>query len=310
MNTNDEVITCDHGLEIHIRTDAEKKTISIQDFGIGMNETELADNIGTIARSGSKAFLSKMAEAEDSSKASSIIGQFGVGFYSSFMVSDNVEVFTQNAAGDQSMYWKADGTGSYSMSPADGVSRGTKVVLHLNDDTKEFCDAYTVERIIKRYSNFVSFPIFLNGKEINTVGALWAENPRSISDEQHDAFYKYIANAYDTPMCKLHFLADVPLSIQALFYVPERHSERFGGGRMEQGVSVYSRKVLIQQKSKDILPEWLRFVKGVVDSEDIPLHISRENMQDSQLIKRINTTLVKRLILSSKNFLRRIMKNI
>lgn len=153
-----------------------------------------------------------------------------------------------------------------------------------------------VEGIVKKYSNFVGFPIYLNDNKVNTVSALWSSEPSAVSDEQHLDFYRYIANAYDTPFFRMHFRTDAPIEIKALFYFPERHMEKYGMGRSDPGVSLYCRKVLIQAKCASILPEWLRFLKGVVDSEDIPLNISRENMQDSALISRMQNVLTKRII--------------
>ena len=230
-----------------------------------------------------------------------IIGQFGVGFYATFMVGDKVEVYTQAAEdkGDDtagSRYWVSDGSGSYEVSEIDRVTRGTRVVIHLKPEMKDYTEKYTIESIIKKYSNFVGFPIYLNGEKVNTVGAIWSLPPSSITEQQHTDFYKYYASAYDTPTYRLHFSIDAPLSLQALFYFPSHHMEKYGMGRMEPGVSLYSRKVLISAKSKLVLPEWLRWVKGVVDSEDLPLNISRENMQDSRLLKRINTILTKKII--------------
>jgi len=271
-------------------------TITIQDSGVGMTKDELISNLGTIARSGTKAFVE--ASKNVTGDVSNIIGQFGVGFYSSFMVSDKVDVYSMSAKKDETVahYWSSNGTGEYEISEATGVARGTKVIIHLKETEKQFSIKHTVEGIVKKYSNFVGFPIYLNDQKVNTVQALWAVEKDKITPEQHLEFYRYLANAYDTPYFTLQFRTDVPLDIKALFYFPERHLEKYGMGRSDPGVSLYCRKVLIQPKSKLVLPDWLRFVKGVVDSEDLPLNISRENMQDSQLIQRINNVLTKKII--------------
>jgi len=288
-------------LEIRMYVNEKENTLVIQDFGVGMTKAEMIENLGTIAKSGSKEFVQRAAEAKDGQAvdASNIIGQFGVGFYSLFMVSDDVRVFSKSAspdAEDVAHMWRSDGSGEYEINEAEGVQRGTKIVIKLKERAKQFAVKHVIEGIIKKYSNFVGFPISLNEKKINTVGALWSQDKNSISEEQHLEFYRYIANAYDSPYFHLQFQTDAPIDIRCLLYFPEKHLERFGMGRMEPGVSLYSRKVLIQAKCKQILPEWLRFIKGVVDSEDIPLNISRENMQDSALITRMSSVLTKKVI--------------
>jgi len=283
-------------LEIKIYVNEKANTVTIQDTGIGMTKEELISHLGTIARSGSKAFVEASKAA--SGDVSNIIGQFGVGFYSCFMVADKVDVYSKSAkkGEDVAHYWTSNGTGEYEISEAEGVSTGTKVIVHLKESNKQFAIKHVVEGIIKKYSNFVGFPISLNDQKVNTVQALWVMEKDKITPEQHLEFYRYMANAYDSPFFTLQFRTDAPVDIKALFYFPERHLEKYGMGRTEPGVSLYCRKVLIQPKSKLILPDWLRFVKGVVDSEDLPLNISRENMQDSQLIQRINNVLTKKII--------------
>ena len=303
QSNNRALLDSDRPFEVRIDLDKDANTLTIADTGVGMTEEELVSHLGTIARSGSKAFIQQMKAGGDSAPdVGNIIGQFGVGFYATFMVADKVEVYTQAAEdkGDGSTagsrYWVSDGSGSYEVSEIDRISRGTRVVIHLKADMKEYTDKYAIESIIKKYSNFVGFPIYLNGEKVNTVGAIWSQPPSSITEQQHTDFYKYYASAYDTPTYRLHFSIDAPLALQALFYFPSHHMEKYGMGRMEPGVSLYSRKVLISAKSKLVLPEWLRWVKGVVDSEDLPLNISRENMQDTRLLKRINTILTKKTI--------------
>lgn len=276
----------DRGLEIHIATDKDNRTLTIQDTGIGMTHDELISNLGTIARSGSKAFLEKIKENELSDDSTKIIGQFGVGFYSAFMVADKVEVFTKSYEINSSGYqWVSDGSGNYEISPADGVKPGTKIIMYLRRDCAEFSDETMVNNIVKKYSNFVGSPIFVNGKRINNIQPLWTLDAKDITAEQHAEFYRYISNAYDSPKFILHYTADVPLSIRALLYFPDEKPGLFEMSReTSAGVSLYSKKVLIKSKADNLLPKWLRFVKGVVDSEDIPLNLSRELLQNSALI--------------------------
>lgn len=293
---NTKELIGDEELQIRISLNEAENTITITDTGIGMSKDQLVQDLGTIARSGSKEFVEKLA---DEGGNQDIIGQFGVGFYSAFMVSNKVEVFTLSGDAEKDVnawHWSSDGEGVFDLSKAEGVNRGTKIIIHLKESCKEFSLKHQVEGIIKKHSNFVGFPIYLNGKELNQIGAVWTKDPQSIDEEEHTGFYRHIANAYDSPTYRLHFRTDAPIDINALFYFPERHMEKYGMGRLDPGVSLYCRKVLIEAECKQLLPEWLRFVKGVVDSEDIPLNISRENMQDSALIRRMNTVLTKKVI--------------
>ncbi|GAB9472496.1 Heat shock protein 75 kda, mitochondrial precursor [Globisporangium polare] len=285
--------------KIVITTNEAENTLTIMDTGIGMSKAELIENLGTIARSGSKAFLEQLKEKapnETGDALTGIIGKFGVGFYSAFMVADKVEVFSQSAAGTQGSVWSSDGSGSYEVAAASDVSRGSKIVIHLKESCKDYGTAARVESIIRRYSNFVSFPIVLNGETVNTVQALWTKSENEVTDEEYTEFYKFIANAFDDPAYRIIFKADAPIELKTLFFIGSSHSEKFGYARLEPGVSLYSRKVLIERNSPDILPDWLRFVRGVVDSEDLPLSLSREKMQDSRLILKIKDVLTRRII--------------
>jgi len=282
-------------LEINISVDDKKKTFTIQDYGIGMNKEELTQNLGKIGFSGTSEFLKVL---EDKDKATNLIGQFGVGFYSVFMVAKKVKVYSRSAkdSGSRGYVWESDGSGSYTLAEAEPVHRGTKIIAYLKQDAEEFCAKQTIENIVKTYSNFVGFPIYLNGAQINKVGALWVRSPREVTFDQHKEFYQFISKSYDSPLYILHAQTDLPLSLKFIFYVPETHMEKYGMGRQEIGVSLFSRKILIQAKCKGLLPEWLRFIKGVVDSEDVPLNLSREHLQDSALIKRLSGVLTKRFI--------------
>ncbi|KAE9353522.1 Chaperone protein [Phytophthora fragariae] len=286
--------------KIVITTDEKAGTLTITDTGVGMSKEELIENLGTIARSGSKAFLEQLKEgspSESGDALSGIIGKFGVGFYSAFMVADKVEVFSQSAVGGrQSHLWRSDGSGSYEVAEANDVTRGSKIVIHLKDSCKEFGTKAKVESIIRRYSNFVSFPIVLDGDTVNTVQALWTKSESDVTDEEYTEFYKFIANAFDEPAYRIIFKADAPIELKTLFFIGSSHTEKFGYARLEPGVSLYSRKVLIERNSPDILPDWMRFVRGVVDSEDLPLSLSREKMQDSRLIHKIRDVLTRRII--------------
>lgn len=282
-------------LEISIEVDDKEHTLTISDTGIGMTEQEVIDNIGTIAHSGSKNFIQQLASSDQ--KDLNLIGQFGVGFYSAFMVAKKVRLLTRSYLPDAAgCEWVSEGLGSYDLGPAEGLSRGTKLILELKDDAREFNNAERIKRIIRRYSNFVSFPIKVNGEQVNTVQAIWTRNKNEVTEEEYNDFYKFVSGAYDEPMYRLHFTIDAPLAINALLYVPKQNMERFGFGRMEPGVSIYSRKILIRQHDEDILPGWLRFVKGIVDSEDLPLNISRETTQDSALMNKLRRVITGRFL--------------
>ena len=283
--------------EINLTTDDAAKTFTIQDFGVGMTRAELIENLGTIAHSGSKAFLKALSESE--AKGTSLIGQFGVGFYSVFMVAKRVRVFAHSwRPAEPGQVWESDGSGSYTIEEAGGQRRGCKIVVELKDECREFSLASKIEGILKRYSSFVQFPINLNGKRVNTIQALWLRNKNEIKDEEYTEFYKFQANAFDAPRLRLHFSADAPLAINALLFVPEENPERFGLVRAEPAVALYCRKILIDPHPKDLLPEWLRFLKGVVDSEDLPLNISREMPQDRALIAKLGRVLTRRFLKS------------
>ncbi len=291
----DEVFDSQAALEINISVDDKEHTLTITDSGIGMTRDELEHNLGTIAHSGSKTFLTELSEG--AKKDVSLIGQFGVGFYAAFMVAKSVRVLSRSYHPDSEGYeWASDGTGSYTLAPSSGLHRGTKIIIELKDDAHEYADDGAIKRIIKQYSNFVPFPIKVTGEEVNTVQAVWTRSKGDIKDEEYTEFYKFIANAFDEPMSHLHFSADAPLAIKALLFVPETNIETMGFGRMEPGVSLYCQKVLIEQHSKEILPEWLRFVKGVIDCEDLPLNISRQALQDSALVAKIKKIITTRFL--------------
>lgn len=293
--TEKSVYQGDLPLEINIQTDSEAKTLTFIDYGIGMTREELTENLGTIARSGSKEFLEKLKESGESN--ASVIGQFGVGFYSAFMAAEKVEVYTHSwDESAENLMWSSDGQTGYTIDEAEEQQRGCKIVVHLKEDSADFGEEATLKGIIEKYSRFVSFPLKVNDEVVNTVDAIWLKSKKEISDEEYTEFYKYCAHAYDEPRHHLHFSSDAPIDINALLFVPAENQEKFGMGQMKSGVSLYCRKVLIDSEPTGLLPEWMRFLKGVVDSQDLPLNISRESMQDSALVQKLNRLLTKRFI--------------
>ena len=282
-------------LNITLELDKEAKTITLTDRGVGMTHDELVENLGTIAHSGTKAFLEQLKETGGS--PAGLIGQFGVGFYSAFMVADKVEVFSRSwKAGAQNLRWESDGKTGYEIEEVGELPRGVKIVLHLNEASADFTEEYKVKTLIERYSNFVGFPILLEGNRVNEVEALWLKNKSEVSEEEYKAFYQFACKGFDEPSYRLHFSADAPITINALIFAPGENPEKMGFGKVDGGVSLYCKKVLIDAEPKGLLPEWLRFVKGVVDSADLPLNISRETMQDSALVRKLNGVLSKRII--------------
>jgi len=281
-------------LEISIDCDDKKHTLTITDTGVGMSAAELETNLGTIAHSGSGNFLEELAEAAQ--KDVNLIGQFGVGFYSAFMAANKVTVQTRSWDGSEGHEWQSDGGGSYTISPCDGLHRGTRIIIDLKDDAHEYGQKFTIERIIKQYSTFIPFPVKVEGNKVNTVEAIWARSKSEITDEEYTEFYKFVGNAVDEPTYRLHFAADAPLAINALLFAPKENFESMGMGRIQPGVNLYCQKVLIDQHSENILPEWLRFVKGVVDSEDLPLNISRQSLQDNALVMKLRQVITKRFL--------------
>ncbi|GBE60259.1 heat shock protein [Babesia ovata] len=291
----------DVSYKIKISADPESKTFTIEDTGVGMSKDEIVNNLGTIAKSGSLAFLEDPSlNAKD--KANAIIGQFGVGFYSSFVVSKSVEVFTRSfdpEKGVKGYHWSSDGAGSFTIKEVDDLPRGTKIICHLRDDCLTFANTANVKRVAEKFSAFVNFPLYIQEKEsdveITTQKPLWMET--NASDEEHTKFFRYLNNAsWGEPMYKISFHSDAPLSIKSLFYIPEDAPSRLFQSSAEVGVSLHSRKILIQKSADAIIPKWLFFVKGVIDCEDIPLNVSRELVQDSQLVKKLANTVVKRIL--------------
>ena len=293
--TGNKINDPDLELQINITTDEEKKTITISDHGIGMDETELIENLGTIAHSGSKNFIKSISES--SQKETNLIGQFGVGFYSAFMVSDDVEVKTKSwKENSTTLSWLSDGKTGYEIREINAENRGTSITISLREEHEEFSKNDRVKEVLESYSSFVPFPIMLNGERVNNIEALWMKSKSDISEEDYTEFYKFAAKAFDVPRYRLHFNADAPLMINSLVFVPKENPEKFGFGQIDPGVALYCNKVLIDGQPKGLLPDWLRFLKGVIDSEDLPLNISRETMQDSALIRKLNRLITKRFI--------------
>jgi len=293
QNRGTPVSDPDLPLSIAITTDKDNATVTITDTGIGMTEAELVDNIGSIAHSGSEEFLSALGP--DAAKASSIIGRFGVGFYSVFMAGRKVVLTTRSATPDEPAWvWVSDGLGGYEMMEAEGdVPRGTSIEIHLKDDAKDFADPDHLKDTINRHSHFIPFPILVDGKRENTTPALWREPKTSVTPEQYKEFYSFLTHDPDAPAEIIHTNVDAPVQFSALVFVPAKADEFLGMRKFEGGLDLYARRVLIAKEAPELLPEYLRFCRGVVDTEDLPLNISRETLQENIVLRRIAQVVTK-----------------
>jgi molecular chaperone HtpG len=283
-------------LEIRIDFDDKKNTITISDTGIGMSHDELITNIGTIAKSGSEEFLKQLSENKEA--ANNIIGRFGVGFYSVFMVAKEVIIKSKSFIKDEpAVWWKSDGSGDYEIGQLyQPIKRGTTIEVYLRDDSKEFADKFRLQGIIKRHSNFISFPIYLKEEKINTIVAIWREPKSTIKQEQYNEFYKFLSHDTEEPLEVIHTSVDAPIQFNALLFIPKKSYEFWRFNRDDYGLDLYIRRVLIQHQNKDLLPEYLSFVKGVVDSEDLPLNISRETLQDNIIFTKIANSVTSNIL--------------
>lgn len=259
-----------------------------------MTGEELVENLGTIAHSGSKSFVEAIKAAKGN-LSEGLIGQFGVGFYSVFMVSDRVDVYTAGGDG-KGHHWSCDGSENFTIEDFDKKERGTKIVAKLKKECDEFSKVWRVKSILEKYSAYVDFPIELNGEKIGTHRAIWLKSKSELKKEDYDEFFKFHTHSAEEPIDCLHFKADAPVELNALIYIPASNPERLGFGKTECEVSLYCKKVLIDSRPEGLLPEWMRFAKGVIDSADIPLNISRESMQDSALVRKLGKVVTKRFL--------------
>ncbi len=306
MLTQDDVQDAQADLEIHIELDEAAKTLTISDTGIGMNHDEIIAGLGTIAKSGAKAFIDAMADKP--AEAAAIIGQFGVGFYSAFMVAKQVDVISRSYRPQaEAVKWSATGGANYTLETVEKDLRGTKVVLHLKDDEEEFTRPFRIKDIIRRHSDYVAFPIYVGDDEepTNKQQALWRRAPAEVKDEEYDSFYKMLTMDFAGANHHIHMRADVPMQFYALLFLPGSGQQNMFSPRKEPGLQLYARKVLIEEYNRDLLPEYLSFVAGVVDSEDLPLSVTRESIQATRVMASLKKA-IKRRVLSE---LKRMAKN-
>ena len=301
--TNQDVVDAQAELAIKIDVDPEAKTVVISDSGIGMNHDELIQNLGTIAHSGAKAF---MQNAANNGKAAleEIIGQFGVGFYSVFTVADEVTVTSRSYRPEDGAWsWKSTGDSQFTITPGEKAERGTSILIKLKEDANEFASTWKLESIVKKHSDYVSFPIYVKDasksdeepKIANRRTALWRQSPSKTEAKEYEEFYKQLTFDDAAPMGHIHFVTDAPVNIRSLLFIPSKRERKLMYANADFGLRLYSRKVLIQQRNKDLLPEYLRFIEGVVDSEDLPLNVSREMVQSNPVLRRMKTALTGRV---------------
>jgi molecular chaperone HtpG len=295
----------DAELRIELEYDKEARTITVRDNGIGMTRDEVVENIGTIARSGTRRFLESLSG--DARKDTQLIGQFGVGFYSAFIVADRVTLTSRKAGTDQGVRWESTGTGEYTIADVEDARRGTEVVLHLKSDESEFLSGWRLRDLVAKYSDHIGFPIRMkkegedaNGEweAVNHASALWARPKAELTDDDYKSFYKHISHDFNDPLAWSHNRVEGNQSWTSLLFVPERapFDAMWSGREDRKGLRLYIRRVFIMDASEQLLPPWLRFVRGVVDSDDLPLNVSREILQENRLVQQIRSGLVKRVL--------------
>ena len=302
---------------IDLELDDELKTLSIADTGVGMNEEDLISHLGTIARSGTKNFLSQLSG--DARRDSNLIGQFGVGFYSAFMVADSIEVISRKAGEEQAWRWVSDGQTGFEIEPAERLVAGTTVLLHFNEEGKQYANSWRLQEIVKKYSNHIAFPIFLtydksewNAEEkksiktrtteqVNAASALWRRPKNEITEEGYKELYKSLTGDSEDPLFWFHTKAEGSLEYPTLFYVPSKAPLDLYQAEYKAGVKLYVKRVFIMDDTRELLPQYLRFVRGIIDSEDLPLNVSREILQQSRVLATIRTASVKKILSELKN---------
>ena len=308
--TDAELASGDSEYQINIRFDKEAGTLTVADNGVGLNHQDLIDNLGTIASSGTAAFIEAVSDANKGKDGKSgdvnLIGQFGVGFYSSFMVADEVTVTTRKAGDDEGWIWKSDGMGEFTIEKAADAERGAEVTLHLKKEADEYLDATRLRHIVKTYSDHISFPISLTetgggeeapvGEKLNQASAIWVRPRGDVDEDAHKEFYHHVSHAIDDPWLTLHFRAEGMIEYTGLLYVPTSRPFDLFHPERKCSVKLYVKRVFITNDCEHLLPSWLRFLRGVIDSEDLPLNVSRELLQNNPVLARIKAGVTSRVL--------------
>ena len=313
MLTNDDVLDADAPLEIHISGNAEDNTIRITDTGIGLTHDEMVENLGVIAQSGARSFLERIEDA-NASVTTDLIGQFGVGFYSVFMVADRVEVTSRSYLPDEPAHtWISSGEDTFEIVPAEKDTRGTEILIHLREDAAEFAAEWKLQQVVRHHSDFVAFPIYVTDENaeadeeeastpepVNQRSALWRRPASEIDDEEYNNYFRSLTMDFDEPLMRIHAQGDAPIQYYALLFIPKSAERNMFSTRREPGLKLYARKVLIQEYTTDLLPEYLQFVQGVVDSEDLPLNVSRETVQANPQIAKLKQVITRKVLTELK----------
>jgi molecular chaperone HtpG len=297
MLTDRNVLEPERELAIYVTVDQEANKITVSDTGIGMTRGEIVQDLGVIAHSGAAAFLKQLEE--ERRPTLELIGQFGVGFYSVFMVADEVRVVSRSYRPDaEAVEWVSGGGARYEVTSSDKEGRGTRIEIQLKEDAAEFANPWRLEQIIKKHSDFVAFPIYVGDKKepVNRQTAIWRRAPQDLKDEEYEEFYKHLTLDPEKPLLHTHLVTDVPVNLRSILYVPARRERGLLGLRTDHGLRLYVHNVMIQEYNKDLLPNYFRFVDGVVESEDLPLNISRETIQSSPVGRRIQRALTRKLV--------------
>lgn len=302
MLTEKNVLDADAELKINITVDKDARTITIQDTGIGMTREEIIENLGTIAQSGARKFLE--AAKDQKEHATQVIGQFGVGFYSVFMVAESVRVTSRSYQPDAAaVSWYSVGEENFQVEHAEKANRGTKIEIKLKEEVAEFADEYRIKNIISKHSDYIGFPIYVGeGTDpVNKQTAIWRKPKQDVTDEQHKDFYRQLTLDFEEPLMHIHLVTDAPVQVYALLYFPSKSRRDMFSIRKEDGLKLYTRNILIDEYSKDLLPEHLRFVQGVVDSEDLPLNVSRETVQATGIMAKLKKVLTNQVLKELEN---------
>jgi molecular chaperone HtpG len=300
-----DLLEGDPALEIRVTPEPAAGILRLEDNGIGMTESELIENLGTVARSGTRAFVQQLSE--NARKDTALIGQFGVGFYSAYLVADRVEVISRAAGQASAFRWTSDAKNGFDVAPAERARRGTEIILHLKEEHREFAEAWRLEELISRYSDFVSHPILLKKggdkdgaageyEKVNQASALWQRPRAELSKEQYDDFYKHLTHDVDAPLAHTHFRMEGTQSFVALLYVPKRAPFDLQMPSGARGVRLFVKRVFVMDKCEELVPSWLRFVRGVIDSDDLPLNVSRELLQESSAVRAIRKQVVRKTL--------------
>ncbi|MHC1771689.1 MAG: molecular chaperone HtpG [Flexilinea sp.] len=286
MLTNHDVVDPDAAPAIHIYADKEAGTLRITDNGIGMNADEMVDNLGTIAKSGARNFL-EATKDKPAGSVNDLIGQFGVGFYAAFMVAEWIDVTSRSyRPEDKAAKWHSSGSGSFTIIDADKTDRGSEILIKLKEDAKDYTEEFKLREIVRKHSNYIPYPIYFGDstEQINAETTIWRQNPSEVKDEDYEKFYQNFTLDFEKPLNRLHLSIDAPFQMYALLYIPSKPERTMFSLRKEDGLQLFARKVLIQDYCTNLLPRYYRFIEGVIDSEDIPLNVSRETMQANRVV--------------------------